>query len=184
MRNARLTRAKTTCLRLSLDDVMSDRPWTADELMGGGARPTSPKPTSRSAGPRPRRHPCPQTTLPPVPSCRHRVRPPLRPAPPAIRPRRRRFSLQRHSAMRQTARFAYAAPQQSTYAAPEPQPNPARAARYGSGRPRQPSVCLRFLGSGRSGRDLGRHAGAQHSGQPAVCSSTSATPTTTNSSAR
>ncbi len=26
---------------LSLDDVMSDRPWTADELMGGGARPSS-----------------------------------------------------------------------------------------------------------------------------------------------
>ena len=29
---------------LSLDDVMSDRPWTADELMGGGARPSSPNP--------------------------------------------------------------------------------------------------------------------------------------------
>lgn len=26
---------------LSLDDVMSDRPWTADELMGGGAHSTS-----------------------------------------------------------------------------------------------------------------------------------------------
>ena len=25
---------------LSLDDVMDDRPWTADELMGGGARPS------------------------------------------------------------------------------------------------------------------------------------------------
>lgn len=30
---------------LSLDDVMDDRPWTADELMGGGARPSSPDPT-------------------------------------------------------------------------------------------------------------------------------------------
>ena len=30
---------------LSLDDVMSDRPWTADELMGGGARPSSPDPS-------------------------------------------------------------------------------------------------------------------------------------------
>ena len=30
---------------LSLDDVMSDRPWTADELMGGGARPSSPHPS-------------------------------------------------------------------------------------------------------------------------------------------
>lgn len=29
---------------LSLDDVMSDRPWTAEELMGGGVRPTSAKP--------------------------------------------------------------------------------------------------------------------------------------------
>ena len=30
---------------LSLDDVMSDSPWTADELMGGGARPSSPDPS-------------------------------------------------------------------------------------------------------------------------------------------
>lgn len=30
---------------LSLDDVMVDRPWTADELMGGGARPSSPNPS-------------------------------------------------------------------------------------------------------------------------------------------
>ena len=30
---------------LILDDVMSDRPWTADELMGGGARPSSPDPS-------------------------------------------------------------------------------------------------------------------------------------------
>ena len=37
---------------LSLDDVMSDRPWTADELMGGGARPTSAKPAP-SATPAP-----------------------------------------------------------------------------------------------------------------------------------
>lgn len=29
---------------LSLDDVMNDRPWTADELMGGGARPSNPNP--------------------------------------------------------------------------------------------------------------------------------------------
>lgn len=33
---------------LSLDDVMDDRPWTADELMGGGARPSSPDPTLAS----------------------------------------------------------------------------------------------------------------------------------------
>lgn len=34
---------------LSLDDVMSDRPWTAEELMGGGARPTSAKPAPTPA---------------------------------------------------------------------------------------------------------------------------------------
>lgn len=37
---------------LSLDDVMSDRPWTAEELMGGGVRPTSAKPAP-SATPAP-----------------------------------------------------------------------------------------------------------------------------------
>lgn len=88
---------------LSLDDVMSDRPWTAEELMGGGARRQVQSP---HLPPRPRRHPCPQTTLAPVPSCRRRVKPPLRPVLLAIHPRRRRFSLQRHSVPRQTARFA------------------------------------------------------------------------------
>lgn len=33
---------------LSLDDVMSDRPWTADELMGGGSRAASAKPAPAS----------------------------------------------------------------------------------------------------------------------------------------
>ena len=37
---------------LSLDDVMSDRPWTAEELMGGGVRPASAKPAP-SATPAP-----------------------------------------------------------------------------------------------------------------------------------
>ena len=37
---------------LSLDDVMSDRPWTAEELMGGGVRSTSAKPAP-SATPAP-----------------------------------------------------------------------------------------------------------------------------------
>lgn len=43
---------------LSLDDVMSDRPWTADELMGGGARSAGPKPTS-AAAPAPATMPAP-----------------------------------------------------------------------------------------------------------------------------
>ena len=37
---------------LSLDDVMSDRPWTAEELMGGAVHPTSAKPAP-SATPAP-----------------------------------------------------------------------------------------------------------------------------------
>lgn len=41
---------------LSLDDVMDDRPWTADELMGGGARPSSPNP---SFAPQPASTPAP-----------------------------------------------------------------------------------------------------------------------------
>lgn len=43
---------------LSLDDVMSDRPWTAEELMGGGVRPTSAKPAP-SATPAPASAPTP-----------------------------------------------------------------------------------------------------------------------------
>lgn len=46
---------------LSLDDVMSDRPWTADVLMGGGARPSSPDP---SLAPKPASTPTP--AQPPV----------------------------------------------------------------------------------------------------------------------
>ena len=41
---------------LSLDDVMDDRPWTADELMGGGTRPSSPNP---SLAPKPAAAPAP-----------------------------------------------------------------------------------------------------------------------------
>lgn len=88
---------------LSLDDVMSDRPWTAEKLMAAGF---AQQVQSTHLPPRPRRHLCPRTTLPPVPSCRRRVKPPPHPVLLAIRPRRRRFSLQRHSAPRQTARFA------------------------------------------------------------------------------
>ena len=44
---------------LSLDDVMDDRPWTADELMGGGARPSSPNP---ALAPKPASAPTPAPT--------------------------------------------------------------------------------------------------------------------------
>lgn len=49
---------------LSLDDVMSDRPWTADELMGGGARPSSPNP---ALAPKPAPTPAPAPTPMPAP---------------------------------------------------------------------------------------------------------------------
>lgn len=48
---------------LSLDDVMDDRPWTADELMGGGARPSSPNP---ALAPKPASAPTPAPTPAPT----------------------------------------------------------------------------------------------------------------------
>lgn len=106
---------------LSLDDVMSDRPWTADELMGGGSRPASAKPAPSAAS-------APAS----VPADDFATRPIMqapRQATPAPRPT---------SDPSETAAFlaaatqrpvpsstpAYATPQQPTYAAPEPQPEP------------------------------------------------------------
>ena len=51
---------------LSLDDVMSDRPWTADELMGGGARPSSPNP-ALAPKPAPASAPAPAPAPAPTP---------------------------------------------------------------------------------------------------------------------
>ena len=57
---------------LSLDDVMSDRPWTADELMGGGARPSSPDP---SLAPKPAAAPVAAPTPTPAPATMPAPRP-------------------------------------------------------------------------------------------------------------
>ncbi len=62
---------------LSLDDVMDDRPWTADELMGGEARPSSPNPT---LAPKPASAPTPAQS--PVRRPRLRPHPLRRPRPP------------------------------------------------------------------------------------------------------
>ena len=51
---------------LSLDDVMDDRPWTADELMGGGARPSSPNP-ALAPKPAPASAPAPAPAPAPTP---------------------------------------------------------------------------------------------------------------------
>ena len=50
---------------LSLDDVMDDRPWTADELMGGGVRPSSLNP---SLAPKPAAAPAQSPVSAPVQS--------------------------------------------------------------------------------------------------------------------
>ena len=107
---------------LSLDDVMSDRPWTADELMGGGVRSAGPKPTSAAA-------PAPATTPAPasVPADDFATRPivqaPRQTAPtprPSSDPSETAAFLaaatQRHAP---SSTPADAAPQQPTYAAPE-----------------------------------------------------------------
>lgn len=55
---------------LSLDDVMDDRPWTADELMGGGgARPSSPNPAlAPKSAPAPTPAQSPVSTPAPTPA--------------------------------------------------------------------------------------------------------------------
>ena len=69
---------------LSLDDVMSDRPWTADELMGGGARPSSPDP---SLAPKPAAAPVQSPVSAPVAAPTSTPAPTPMPAPrPAPRP--------------------------------------------------------------------------------------------------
>lgn len=107
---------------LSLDDVMSDRPWTADELMGGRVRSAGPKPTSAAA-------PAPATTPAPasVPADDFATRPIMQ-APRQTAPTPRPTSdpsetaaflaaaTQRHAP---SSTPADAAPQQPTYAVPE-----------------------------------------------------------------
>lgn len=63
---------------LSLDDVMSDRPWTADELMGGGARPSSPDP---SLAPKPAAAPVQSPVSAPVAAPTSTPAPATMPAP-------------------------------------------------------------------------------------------------------
>lgn len=63
---------------LSLDDVMSDRPWTADELMGGGARPSSPDP---SLAPKPAAAPVQSPVSAPVAAPMSTPAPATMPAP-------------------------------------------------------------------------------------------------------
>ena len=106
---------------LSLDDVMSDRPWTADELMGGGARPASaqsaPSTASASAS---------------VPADDFATRPIMQ-APREVAPTPRAASDPSETAAFLAAAAqrpvpgrtpSHAAPQQPVYADPEPELEP------------------------------------------------------------
>ncbi len=101
---------------LSLDDVMSDRPWTADELMGGGARPTSAKPAP-SATPAPASVPADDFATRPIMQVPRQTAPAPHPtSDPSETAAFLAAATQRHAP---NSTPAYAAPQQPTYAAPE-----------------------------------------------------------------
>lgn len=106
---------------LSLDDVMSDRPWTAEELMGGGARPTSAKPAP-SATPAPASVPADDFATRPIVQTKRKAAPAPRPASdPSETAAFLAAAAQRHAA---DSTIRYAAPQQSAYTAPEPELEP------------------------------------------------------------
>lgn len=102
---------------LSLDDVMSDRPWTAEELMGGGARPTSAKPAP-SATPAPASVPADDFATRPIVQTKRKAAPAPRPASDPSET----AAFLAAAAQRPTAdsTIRYAAPQQPAYTAPEP----------------------------------------------------------------
>lgn len=101
---------------LSLDDVMSDRPWTAEELMGGGARPTSAKPAP-SATPAPASVPADDFATRPIVQTTRKAAP----APHPISDPSETAAFLAAAAQHPTAdnTIRYAAPQQSAYTAPE-----------------------------------------------------------------
>lgn len=101
---------------LSLDDVMSDRPWTAEELMGGGARPTSAKPAP-SATPAPASVPTDDSAIRPIVQTKRKAAPAPHPtSDPSETAAFLAAATQRHAS---NSTPADAAPQQPTYAAPE-----------------------------------------------------------------
>ena len=106
---------------LSLDDVMDDRPWTTDELMGGGARPTSAKPAP-SATPAPASVPADDFATRPIVQATRRAAPAPRPASDPSET----AAFLAAAAQRPTAdsTIRYAAPQQPAYTAPEPELEP------------------------------------------------------------
>ena len=106
---------------LSLDDVMSDRPWTAEELMGGGARPTSAKPAP-AATPEPASVPADDFATRPIMQATRKVAPAPRPASDPSETAAFLAAAAQRPAADNTIR--YAAPQQQAYSAPEPELEP------------------------------------------------------------
>lgn len=106
---------------LSLDDVMSDRPWTAEELMGGGVHPTSAKP-ARSATPAPASVPADDFATRPIMQAPRQAAP----APHPTSDPSETAAFLAAAAQRPTANstIRYATPQQSAYTAPEPELEP------------------------------------------------------------
>ena len=106
---------------LSLDDVMSDRPWTAEELMGGGARPASTKPAP-AATPAPASVPADDFATRPIMQTARKAAPVSRPASDPSET----AAFLAAAAQRPTAdnTIRYTAPQQPAYAAPEPELEP------------------------------------------------------------
>ena len=106
---------------LSLDDVMSDRPWTADELMGGGSRPASAKPAP-SAAPAPASVPADDFATRPIMQATREVAPaPRATSDPSETAAFLAAAAQRPAPGRTPS---HAAPQQPAYAAPEPELEP------------------------------------------------------------
>ena len=104
---------------LSLDDVMSDRPWTADELMGGGVHSAGPKPTSATTT-APASVPADDFATRPIMQVPRQAAPSPRPtSDPSETAAFLAAATRRHAP---SSTPAHAAPQQPTYAAPEPQP--------------------------------------------------------------
>lgn len=106
---------------LSLDDVMSDRPWTAEELMGGGARPTSAKPAP-SATPAPASVPTDDSAIRPIVQTKRKATPAPHPTSDPSETAAFLAAAAQRPAADNTIR--YAAPQQSAYTAPEPELEP------------------------------------------------------------
>ena len=106
---------------LGLDDVMSDRPWTAEELMGGGGRPASAKPAPSST-PAPASAPADDFATRPIMQATRKAAP----VPRSASDPSETAAFLAAAAQRPTAdsTIRYAAPQQSAYTASESELEP------------------------------------------------------------